>query len=589
MRDADSCDVEPKSADGLRLMQVKKSPWVYLITVGVMLFATAAVGLAFWYPLQRAQKAHIQRVTRFAVQSVKTDIADEIKSQLVSQIQVAQLYGISGTLSKKEWYSYAGIFAAHHPGYLAFLLTDEALHVRFSLSQGAAKPYLDALFAPAGPLEQALRGDANKREVMLSPAVFLRNGESGHAVIAPIYHGGKPQGFVIAILDDRKFLADALADQEGLGYGFSVWEVEQELYRTPGNDSRNEERWGQAAEITLSATSWHVRVWPQAILLGEVEPRLPGLALMTGSVIGMLLSSTLILAWAAYVRSQQLSQARDTLELRVQERTSELKSLNSALKAEVCERTRAEQSLQELSGRLLQLRDEEQRRIAREIHDGTVQTLGALAIDLEKALQHVPGGDSQKVQKLLTNSCGVIERVITELRTMSYLLHPPMLDDLGLEEVLPWYAAGFASRSGINLSVDVQSNFGRLPHELELTLFRIVQEALSNIHRHSGSPTAEITLARDAHQVTLQIADHGQGIPRGVHGTDGNAEVVMGVGIAGMRERVRQLKGQLQIDSVDSGTSLTATLPILGTTPGPEQSNDRAQADSKVVSKEHRI
>src|SRR5690348_10625172 len=143
MRDADSCDVEPKSADGLRLMQVKKSPWVYLITVGVMLFATAAVGLAFWYPLQRAQKAHIQRVTRFAVQSVKTDIADEIKSQLVSQIQVAQLYGISGRLSKKEWYSYAGIFAAHHPGYLAFLLTDEALHVRFSLSQAAAQPYLD--------------------------------------------------------------------------------------------------------------------------------------------------------------------------------------------------------------------------------------------------------------------------------------------------------------------------------------------------------------------------------------------------------------------------------------------------------------
>jgi signal transduction histidine kinase len=573
MRDADSCDVEPKSADGLRLMQVKKSPWVYLITVGVMLFTTAAVGLAFWYPLQRAQKAHIQRVTRFAVQSVKTDIEDEIKSQLVSQIQVAQLYGISGRLSKKEWYSYAGIFAAHHPGYLAFLLTDEALHVRFSLSQGAAKPYLDALFALAGPLEQALRGDANKREVMLSPAVFLRNGESGHAVIAPIYHRGKPEGFVIAILDDREFLADALADQEGLGYGFSVSEDKQELYRTRGNDFRNEERWGQAAEITLSATSWHVRAWPQATLLGEVEPRLPKLALMTGSVIGMLLSTTLILAWAAYVRSQQLSQARDTLELRVQERTSELKSLNSALETQVCERTRAEQSLQELSGRLLRLRDEEQRRIAREIHDGTVQTLGALAIDLEKALQHVPGGDSQKVQKLLTNSCGVIERVITELRTMSYLLHPPMLDDLGLEEVLPWYAAGFASRSGINLSVDVQSNFGRLSHELELTLFRIVQEALSNIHRHSGSPTAEITLARDADRVTLHIADHGQGIPRGDLGTGGNAGVVMGVGIAGMRERVRQLGGQLQIDSGDSGTSLTATLPILGEIPPGKLSN----------------
>jgi signal transduction histidine kinase len=569
-------------------MQLKKSPCVYLITVGVMLFATAAVGLAFWYPLQRAQKAHIQRVTRFAVQSVKTDIADEIRSQLVAQIQVAQLYGITGTFSRKEWYSYAGIFAAHHPGYLAFLVTDNALHVRFSLSQEAAKPYLDTLFAPKGPLEQALRGDSSRREVMLSPAVFLRNGESGHAVIAPIYHGGKPQGFVIAILDDRQFLADALVDQEGLGYAFSVSEDKQELYRTRGDDdSRNEKRWGQVAEITLSDTTWSVRVWPQATLLGEVEPRLPKLALLMGSVIGMLLASTLILAWAAHVRSQQLSHARDTLELRVQERTSELKSANSALKTEVCERTRAEQSLQELSGRLLQLRDEEQRRIAREIHDGTVQTLGALEIDLEKALRHVPGGDSQKVQKLLTNSCGVIEQVITELRTMSYLLHPPMLDDLGLADVLPWYAAGFASRSGINVSVDVQSNFGRLPHELELTLYRIVQEGLANIHHHSGSPTAEITLARDAHQVTLQIADYGRGIPRGVLGTGGNAGIVMGVGIAGMRERVRQLKGQLQIDSGDNGTSLTATLPILSTTPGPEQSNEGGDTDSSVVSKEH--
>jgi signal transduction histidine kinase len=567
-------------------MQAKK-PSALLLAVGVM-FVSAAVGLAFWYPLQRAQKAHINRVTRFAVQSLKNDIADEIRAQLVSQIQVAQLYGISGTLSQKEWYSYAGIFAAHHPGYLAFLLTDDALHVRFSLSQAAAKPYLDTLFAPAGALEQALRNDANKREVMLSPAVFLRNGESGHAVIAPIYHGGKSEGFVIAILDDREFLADALADQEGLGYGFSVSEDNQELYRTRGaGDFRNEERWGQAAEVTLSATTWHVRAWPQAILLGEVEPRLPKLALMTGSLIGMLLSTTLILAWMAYARSRQLSHARDTLEFRVRERTSELKSVNSALETEVRDRTRAEQSLQELSGRLLQLRDEEQRRIAREIHDGTVQTLGALAIDLEKSLQQVSAGDGKKVKKLLANSCALVERVTSDLRTMSYLLHPPMLDDLGLEDVLPWYAAGFASRSGINLSVDVQSNFGRLPHELELTLFRILQEALSNIHRHSGSPTAEITLARDAHQVTLQIADHGQGIPRGGLDAGSNRGVVLGVGIVGMRERVRQLKGQLQIVSGDNGTSLTATLPILGTTPVPEQSNDRAEADSSVVSNKH--
>jgi two-component system, NarL family, sensor kinase len=209
------------------------------------------------------------------------------------------------------------------------------------------------------------------------------------------------------------------------------------------------------------------------------------------------------------------------------------------------------------------LRDEEQRRIARGLHDGTVQTLGALAIGLEKIQRLVTDGDRLKMSKLLAESGELVERVIAELRTMSYLLHPPMLDDLGLEDVLPWYAAGFASRSGIKAGVDVQSNFGRLPHELELTLFRIVQEGLANIHRHSGSPTAEITLVRNAHQVTLQIADHGRGIPRGgIEG--GNGKVLIGVGIAGMRERVRQLRGSLEIESDAKGTLIRVILPSAG-------------------------
>ena len=567
-------------------MGVKKSSRVLLFRVGLMFVTAAAVGLGFWYPLQEAQRAHIQQVTRFAAQALKADIEDEINSRLLEQIQIAQWYGLKGGLSKQDWDAYASIFVAHHPGYVALLLTDDVFQVRLSMSQAAAKPYLDTLFAPAGPLEEALRGDAKRREVMLSPAVFLQDGQSAHAVLAPLYHDSRHMGFVIAVLDDRQFLADALGDQEGLGYAFAVLEDRQELYRSPGDDGKNEERWGQTAKVMLSATTWQIRVWPQPALLGQVEPHLPQLALIMGSVIGMLLVTTLLFAWTAYVRSQQLSGARDTLELRVQERTSELKSVNSALESEVRDRKQAEHLLQELSGRLLQLRDEEQRRIARELHDSTVQTMGALANDIERIQQLLADGGGPKVHKLLTDSSELVERATTELRTMSYLLHPPMLDDLGLEEVLPWYAAGFVSRSGINVNVEVQPNLGRLPYELELTLFRIVQEALTNIHRHSGSSTAEITLVHDAHQVALRIMDHGRGIPPGRLEAGHNAGSVIGVGIAGMRERVRLLRGQLRIESGASGTSLTATLPISDTLLSNQRNDSREPASARLDFKE---
>jgi signal transduction histidine kinase len=252
------------------------------------------------------------------------------------------------------------------------------------------------------------------------------------------------------------------------------------------------------------------------------------------------------------------------LELRVLERTAELQSTNKELEAEIHERRQAEQSLQELTGHLLRLRDEEQRRIARDLHDSTAQILGSLAINLERVQQLVPGGEISELRKLLAQSTDLVERATTEVRTLSYLLHPPLLDDLGLEGALPWYAAGFSSRCGIHVNVAVQPHLGRFSNETELALFRVVQEALTNIHRHSGSPTADITLFKDASRVTLRVTDHGRGMPPGTLGKEGDAKAFIGVGIAGMQERIRQLEGLLKIESGDSGTRITVMLPIGG-------------------------
>jgi signal transduction histidine kinase len=148
---------------------------------------------------------------------------------------------------------------------------------------------------------------------------------------------------------------------------------------------------------------------------------------------------------------------------------------------------------------------------------------------------------------------------------MSHLLHPPILDDLGLEGALPWYTRGFSSRSGVTVTLDIQPELGRFPREVELTLYRITQEALTNIYRHSESSTADLAVSRANGEVTLLISDHGLGIPSEILVSGHNSQAVVGIGIAGMRERVRQMHGRLEIKTSGNGTCIKVVLPIVAT------------------------
>jgi signal transduction histidine kinase len=287
--------------------------------------------------------------------------------------------------------------------------------------------------------------------------------------------------------------------------------------------------------------------------------------MVLGGLLGSVLMLTIHFGFATNRTSRELQRARDQLEQRVKARTRELEQVNRRLRNEVTDRKRAEDSYRGLSGRLLRLQDEERRRIARELHDSTAQMLGALAINVDRVRTSVRASDLDRAEHLLSESGEFVEEVTQEIRTVSYLLHPPMLDDLGLEYVLPWYAAGFGERSGIVTTLDVQPDLGRLPCEVELTLFRIVQEALANVHRHSGSPSVAIALSRDARDVTLEIRDRGKGVPQSVVDTvmgATEASAPIGVGIAGMRERVRQLQGEMEISGTEAGTTIRAVLPV---------------------------
>jgi PAS domain S-box-containing protein len=228
------------------------------------------------------------------------------------------------------------------------------------------------------------------------------------------------------------------------------------------------------------------------------------------------------------------------------------------------ERRKSDEMLRALSGRLLQLQDEERRRMARELHDSTAQTLAALALNLALVKQRAGSQADARASRSLAESIQLADQASREIRTFSYLLHPPMLDEAGLNQALRWYADGFGHRTGIRVELNVPPDFGRLPSEVETAIFRIVQECLTNIHRHSGSATARILLHREPGRVTLQCTDEGKGIPQDVLGSDDGGSAVLGVGIRGMRERIRQLGGRLDVRRGDPGTIVEMTLPLPG-------------------------
>ncbi|MGA8430614.1 MAG: PAS domain S-box protein, partial [Candidatus Sulfotelmatobacter sp.] len=229
---------------------------------------------------------------------------------------------------------------------------------------------------------------------------------------------------------------------------------------------------------------------------------------------------------------------------------------------DISDRKRAEESLRLLSGRLLQMQDEERRRIARELHDSAGQMLAALNMKLtplQSALAQAGPGPARELRE----SIDIVAELSKELRTISHLLHPPLLDEVGLASALRLYLEGFTERSGIRVDLDLPTDFGRLPRDLETAVFRVVQECLTNIHRHSGSETARISVIRSDARVQIEVEDHGKGIP-----ADKRQQLELGgkagVGLRGMRERVRQLGGNLEIRPAptNGGTLVRAQLPV---------------------------
>jgi PAS domain S-box-containing protein len=224
---------------------------------------------------------------------------------------------------------------------------------------------------------------------------------------------------------------------------------------------------------------------------------------------------------------------------------------------------------------LMKVQDEERRRIARELHDSAGQTLTVLGLSLAQLVERAHGV-APELAKEGKEIEEVVQQLHREIRTTSYLLHPPLLDECGLASALNWYVEGLAERSHIAITLDIAADLGRLPGDMEIAIFRLVQECLTNIHRHSGSKTALIRVAREGERVRTEVRDHGKGIsPERLSEIQSHGS---GVGMRGIRERIRQFHGEMKIESNDSGTSVTVRIPV----PKKARSADREQLPTAV-------
>jgi len=396
---------------------------------------------------------------------------------------------------------------------------------------------------------------------------------------SPLTEDGKTSGVVVCLRHDtrRKEVEEALrrsepiyqAIGESLDYGIWICDANgRNIYASPSflklvgltQEQCSEFGWKHVlhpedADATIAAWKECVRngtFWEREHRVSTVEGKWRHILARGGPILD---AEGKVTFWAGInLDIQHRKESEVALETRIAERTDELQ--------------RASDELRRLSGTLLQTQDEERRRIARELHDGIGQILAALnmsvgEVDAEK--ERLP----EAARESLQHSTSLIQQAWREIRTMSHLLHPPLLDEVGLESALQWYVDGFGERGKIKVTMQASAGFSQgLPHDLALTLFRIVQECLTNVYRHSESKTAYITISRSAEEIVLEVRDEGKGIPLEIQGQVSSGES-LGVGLRGMRERARQFDGRLDLYSTAGETRIRAAFPIK--TPPAEQ------------------
>ena len=523
---------------GMKTFSVAR-PWLPVTVAIVALAAT----LILWRALLQQERTQTERVVKLATYSIRADMIADMNLRILGLVRIAKLWDIWEKPRKSEFELHTTLFISHDPGCVAIGWISLKNEVNWVVPVDGDARIRELILSEDAEEQGSLAKALETRDAVVARTAQLTPDEKFLPVWVPVFIDNKPEGFIVGVFRLHTLLDDITSDHADLGYEVQVSEGSKPVYRLSGAIPKNE--WAQEATVPLPGNSWQLGIWPSAKALPDTYP-LSRVMLAGGILVTALLTLTVYLAQKARLWAQHVE------------------ATNLELVKENADRRRAEESLHRLSARLLQLQDEERRHIARELHDSTAQTLFALSIKLRLISESHSPGDPES-QQLLGESRQLADQCLSEMRTMSYLLHPPSLDDLGLLPACRSLAKGFTERSGILVDLDLPSHLKRLPLDVETALFRVVQESLSNIHRHSGSKTARIQLAEEENRIRLEVSDQGRGIVNEL--LDQVIDTTqLGVGIAGMRARIRQLGGQLDIRSTSRGTSVVAVVPLPGKT-----------------------
>ena len=510
-------------------------PWLPVLVALASISAT----LVLWNAMVNQQRTQTERVVKLATYSIRADMVADMNLRILGLVGIAKLWDIWEKPRKSEFELHTTLFISHDPGCVAVGWVDINNAVNWVVPVDGDARIRELIMSIDDEERKTLNKTLQTRDAVVARAVQLTPDEKFLPVWVPVFVDNKPEGFIVGVFRVHTLLDDITADHADLGYEVRVSEGSNVIYSLSGAIPRN--AWAQEAVVPLPGINWRLEIWPSAKALPDTFS-LPSAILLGGVLVSVLLSLTVYLAQKARVWAQHVEAA------------------NSELVTENAERRRIEESLHRLSARLLQLQDEERRHIARELHDSTAQTLFALSIKLRLISESESPGDAESKQ-LMGESRQLADQCLAEMRTMSYLLHPPSLDDLGLLPACRSLAKGFTERSGILVDMDLPAKLDRLPQEVETALFRVIQESLSNIHRHSGSKNARIQLSADEDSIHLEVSDQGRGfVNEMLDQVIDNTRI--GVGIAGMQARVRQLGGRLEVRSTSKGTTVIATLPL---------------------------
>ena len=559
-------------------MKVRQA-WRALLALTLGLGAMAGLYLL----ARRHERQEVHWATRRAAESFRADLMHDVELEIAGLVRLAMLADrISSAEPLKE---NAELFIRRRPGCIAIEVLTPTYQKR-SITYAPAEQRRNTPLAFGGLPVDLLKSAAESASPVVSASVAVDDRNTQRVTVAPVGVGGQPSVLVVAFFDVKERFHDMLADVKDLGFSMTILERGREQYRMVRDSKENEAqpRSTETAEVILPGVIWELRVWPQAATLYAMDAKLPELALIVGALISFLLASTVHFAYSARAQARNLRQlnvglmeeirhreqaeeelrlAHEELEARVQQRTTELSVANMKLEREVGEHARAAESLQKLTGQLFQSQDQERRRLARELHDGATQNLVALAMNMASMRKRALSAEQRT--ELLDDSVRLIQQSVGELRTTSHLLHPPLIDELGLPVTLRSYVDGFSARSGIRVALVLDPQLGRLNRDVELGIFRVVQESLANVHLHSHSDTANILLCREHAHIRLEISDEGTGIPPDV--LTRTESGIAGVGIAGMRERIRLLGGSFEIHSGNAGTTIRILLPLMEAKP----------------------